>query len=121
MVERIVCMSGIPGMGKSTYAKSLGIKIINADHSDSFLDDILFHTEDFVFDWIFLSVLERTKCVYDLRQLYPSAKLEVHWFKPDLDLIVSRRGYPLDRAKRYANAYEFPTYNEGWDIIKEVQ
>jgi hypothetical protein len=116
-VNRIICLSGIPGMGKTTYARSLGLPVVDVDHGEGFLTG----KDCFVVDWIFMTASERSRCVKELRSIYPNAKLEVHWFKPDFNLIVTRRDYQLDRAKRFVDRYETPTYAEGWDIIKEVQ
>lgn len=113
---KIICLSGVPGMGKTTYAKSLGLDIVSIDNFEGFIGML----NDFVIDWIFMTTNERSRCVKELRESYPNSYLELHWFKPDYELLIQRRLYEPTRAKRFVDRYEVPMYSEGWDIIKEV-
>jgi len=149
MKNKFIILSGIPGQGKSTYAKKLALKE-NAQIicPDSLRKDVTGSEDDLSRDdyiWKFL-VPERVlfwadkkeNIIFDATQINRKARLpmikraqyigyyiECHYMKPDVEL-AKKQNVERDRKvpdfviDDFAKKWEIPMLDEGFDKIAEI-
>lgn len=139
----MIILSGIPGIGKSTYAATLGIKIICADQcrkiltgneSDMSRDDYVWghllpeqikvafgNREDCLFDSTACNI-KRRKEIMKMGKRWGYTNFECHFIEPNLEValkqnLMRERKVPEEVIRNFAKKWEVPTLEEGFSRI----
>ena len=143
---KFIVLSGIPGQGKSTYAATLGVKIICADttrktltgnESDMSRDDYVWghllpeqikvafsNREDCVFDATNINVKRRRE-VMKMGKRWGYTNFECHFISPNLEVALKQnlmraRQVPPNIIENFAKKWEVPTLDEGFSRILDL-
>ena len=144
-MKNLYVLIGLPGSGKSTYAKTLGGKLfssddyrkkITGDSSDQSANDKVFKQlysdihetmktgEDCIFDATNCTYKSRTR-ILELALKYKYFATAIVVYQP-IDKCVAwdtlrSRSVGSDVIWKYAKSFQFPQYEEGFDSIRVVR
>ena len=149
MKNNLIVMMGLPGSGKSTYAKKLLPKLNNGIilSSDSLREEMFGFRDQTRNDELFKELNRRVfehatvgDCIYDATSLTKKTRRSItNTFKNDYILKVvfivspilhiagvnnrrcgTKEYVPVEKLQEMTGKIEIPTYDEGWDEIEFI-